>query len=150
MINNKLSKSKMVFIGIVFILIGCLGITYAFFTYNRIGDKESLIVTGDIYMHYVENNQLSIENAIPRDTYDANKYFEFSINGKNTSSEDIYYEILLDHGDNHPTRTERIKDHFLDFRLVEVNNGVETELFNISTLLSIISFNFETIYINLL
>ena len=35
----------------------------------------------------------------------------------------------MNHGDDHETRTTRIRDDLLKFRLVEVNNNVETELF---------------------
>jgi len=56
-------------------------------------------------------------------------YFEFTIDGKNTyDKKDIWYEIVLNHGDEHATRTTRIRDDLLKFRLVEVNNNVETEL----------------------
>ena len=57
-------------------------------------------------------------------------YFEFTIDGKNTyDKEDIWYEIVLSYGDNHQTRTERLRDDLLKFRLVEVVDGVEQVLF---------------------
>ena len=66
----------------------------------------------------------------PSENYIENQYFEFTIEGKNTSSKDIIYDIVLSYGDNHETRTTRIKDKFLKFRLVTVTNDVETEIFN--------------------
>ena len=80
-------------------------------------------------MHYNETSQISLSNVMPSDTY-TNDYFEFTIDGKNTTTnKDIWYEIVLNHGDNHETRTGRIKDNLLMFRLTEVNDNIETEIF---------------------
>jgi len=58
-------------------------------------------------------------------------YFEFTIDGKNTyAKKDIWYEIVLNHGDNHDIRTTRIKDDLLRFSLVEVKDGNEFSLIN--------------------
>ena len=49
-------------------------------------------------------------------------YFEFTIDGKNTyAKKDIIYDIVLSYGDNHETRTTRIKDENLQFTLIEVD-----------------------------
>ena len=48
-------------------------------------------------------------------------YFEFTISGKNTyPKKDIWYEIVLTYGDNHETRTTRIRDNLLKFTLIKV------------------------------
>ena len=126
--NNKEKKLTIV-LGVIFgILVLTIGVSYSLFTFNRVSENSSLVV-GDIYMHYNETNQITIENAMPSDTY-TNDYFEFTIDGKNTTTnKDIWYEIVLNHGDNHETRTERIKDNLLMFRLTEVNDNIETEIF---------------------
>ena len=127
-----MKDKKILIIGVVItvILLFTVGVTYAFFNYNRTGTNNSQLVVGDIYMHFQETNQLTIENAMPQSTYDTNNYFEFTIDGKNTYTEqDIWYEIVLSHGDNHETRTERLRDGLLKFRLVEVIDGEEEELF---------------------
>ena len=111
------------------ILLVTTGITYSLFTSSKTSKNSSLVV-GDVYMNYNETNELTIENAMPSDNYDKTKYFEFTVTGKNTTTnKDIWYEIVLNHGNNHETRTERIKDSLLKFRLTSVNNGVETEIF---------------------
>ena len=64
-------------------------------------------------MHYNETNELTIENAMPSDTFDETKYFEFTIDGKNTyTDKDIWYEIVLTKGNNQTGKT-RIKDNLL-------------------------------------
>ena len=57
-------------------------------------------------------------------------YFEFNIDGKNTSNKDINYNIKLAHGDVIENKTEnnRLMDKYLIFKLVEVINNEEVEL----------------------
>ena len=121
-------KNKIIFLSsiIIGVLTLILGVTFAIFTFNKTSTNSKLIV-GDIYMHYNETNQLVLENAMPSDTYNSTNYFEFTVDGKNTTTnKDIWYEIVLSHGDNHATRTTRIRDDLLKFRLVETKDGVET------------------------
>ena len=196
-------KNKIIFLSsvIIGVLILTLEVTFAIFNFNKTSTNSKLIV-GDIYMHYNETNQISLENAMPNNPYIVNSvmstqeyteggsnelskcvdillvsqtgidstsaeslckddvglqqaydegsldqfnltnkfirnnililnssmpYFEFTIDGKNTTKDkDIWYEIVLSYGDNHPTRTTRIRDDLLKFRLVETKDGVET------------------------
>ena len=126
--NNK--KKKIIIISIILgILLLTIGLTYAMFTISKYSSNSKLIA-GDIYMHYKEASQgIKLENAIPSDTYDTTSYFEFTIDGKNTYlKKDIYYEIVLAYGDEIQNKT-RIKDNLLKFRLTEVIDNKETELF---------------------
>ena len=84
-------------------------------------------------MHYKETNTLNFSNALPQKSYTEGEYFEFTVEGKNTYKEkDVIYDIVLNYGDfpDDPTRTIRIKDELLRFRLVEVVNNEENEIFN--------------------
>ena len=126
--NNK--NKKIIIISIVLgILVLTIGLTYAMFTISKYSSNSKLIA-GDIYMHYKEASQgIKLENAIPSETYDATSFFEFTIDGKNTYlKKDIYYEIVLAYGDEIQNKT-RIKDNLLKFRLTEVIDNKETELF---------------------
>ena len=123
--NNTLGVALLV----VGLLVVTLGITYAVvLVYDGVeGVENSQLVLGDIYMHYNETNQLTLENAMPSLGPDESKYFEFTVSGKNTYTEkDIWYEIVLNHGDNHATRGTRIRDDLLKFRLVEIKDNTET------------------------
>ena len=127
----KRKKSLIITIIITVILLLTVGVTYTVFTYNRAGTNNSQLIVGDIYMHYKENNSINLTDAMPGDEYDLNSYFEFTIDGKNTYTEkDIWYDVILSHGDIPDGKTEnnRIPDEYLKFRLVEVIDGVETEL----------------------
>lgn len=61
------------------------------------------LVTGDIYMNYVETNGINITNTVPMTKEEAlaseDNVFNFQIVGKNNSSKDIYYGISLVNGD---------------------------------------------------
>ena len=125
-------KKELIILGIVtLVLLVTLGVTYAIFTFSKTSVKSELIA-GDIYMKYKETKGISLSNAMPRETYDPNGYFEFTIEGKNTYTEkDIYYDVVLNHGDapSDANRTIRIEDKYLHFRLVEVVNNEEQEIF---------------------
>ena len=127
----KRKKSLIITIIITVILLFTVGITYAIYNYTRAGTNNSQLIVGDIYMHYKENNSINLTDAMPGDEYDLNSYFEFTIDGKNTYLEnDIWYDVILSHGDVPDGKTEnnRIPDEYLKFRLVEVIDGIETEL----------------------
>jgi len=129
---NKKKSAVGLIISILLFIVG-VGVTFAAYTYSRNGLVNSKQLVGDIYMHYTESNQLILTNAMPSNTYDPTKYFEFTVDGKNTTTnKDIYYDILLSHGDVPQGKTEqnRIDDKFLKFRLVEIINSEEAEIFD--------------------
>ena len=143
--NNKRKIAIGSLLGIL--LIGIFGVTYAVYSYSLLGENNKLIA-GDIYMHYKESNTLTLSNAMPSSTYDPNNYFEFTIDGKNTNTKyDIYYDITLNYGDEiaDSNRNIRIKDELLKFRLTEIIDGDEQEIF---TNRSYINLNGERIYKN--
>ena len=92
---------------------------------NRIlEDFENGILTEADKKYFLENN-IIIDNVANLD------YFEFKISGKNTYPEkDIWYEILLNHGETSEGKVEssRIKDYFLRFRLTKVNDNNTEEV----------------------
>jgi len=121
--NKKNISLVGLIMSIILFIIG-VGITFAAYTYSRQGTSNSKQIVGDIYMHYTESNALTLSNAIPSSTFDSTKYFEFTVDGKNTNTKyDIIYDVTLNKGDNHQTRTERLNDKFLKFTLMEKKSG---------------------------
>ena len=123
-----MEKQKIAVLGCLIsgILLVLTGTAYSAFTANINSNNQELLL-GDIYLRFKDNNQIELNNLLPSNTYDSTKYFEFTIDGKNTyTKEDIWYEIVLSHGSNHVTRTERIRDDLLKFTLIEIKEGVET------------------------
>ena len=126
--NNK--KTILITSIILGVLILTISLTYAVFSMSKTGQNSSLVV-GDVYMHYANGNKsINLANAMPSETYDATSFFEFTIDGKNTTTnKDIWYEIILKHGDDLTGKT-RIKDNLLKFTLTETKNGTTTTVFD--------------------
>ena len=126
--NNK--KTILITSIILGVLILTFSLTYAVFSMSKTGQNSSLVV-GDVYMHYANGNKsINLANVMPSETYDATSFFEFTIDGKNTTTnKDIWYEIILKHGDDLTGKT-RIKDNLLKFTLTETKNGTTTTVFD--------------------
>jgi len=94
------NKKKIILSVLVTLLILVIGVTYAFFTYENVGQKSE-VVTGQIYMNYEETSTISLTNVFPETKeqalarQDENGVFEFTITGRNTSKNPVYYEIDL-------------------------------------------------------
>lgn len=133
--NLKKEKKKKILVisSIVAILIIAIGVTYAFYTYSNTG-LESKLIAGEMYMKYAEGSALNISGAMPSATYPdstTGNYFEFQITGKNThETMDISYNLNLAYGDSQNSPKQRIRDQYLLFKLVEVNENVETTIVN--------------------
>ncbi len=134
-LEKKKSNKKIIISSIIvsIVLIGVVGVTFALWSYSKVGPNQELI-SGNIYMKYTETDKtISIEDAMPREEYIPDKYFEFTVEGDNDYTKDIWYEILLSEGDApapETKRTERIRPDLLLFKLVEVENGEETIIFD--------------------
>ena len=126
--NNK--KTIIITSIILGVLILTFSLTYAVFSMSKTGQNSNLVV-GDVYMHYANGNKsINLANVMPSETYDATSFFEFTIDGKNTTTnKDIWYEIILKHGDDVTGKT-RIKDNLLKFTLTETKNGTTTTVFD--------------------
>ena len=104
-------RKKVISISLIvsLILIITLGVTYAAYNTLISGTQNQVAITGDIYMNYIETNQINITNAIPMSKSDAlaseDNVFNFQIVGKNTSDKDIYYGISLVNGDPIDSKT---------------------------------------------
>lgn len=124
--NNKKRLAVIIFfLGLVFLF---TGVSYSLYNNSSLGNDNKMVL-GDIYMHYNGSQSLNLTNVLPSDTYNKDDYFSFTIDGKNTSNKDIYYEILINHGEELAGKT-RILDKFLKFTLVQVNGNNEIVLIN--------------------
>ena len=82
-------------ITIIMIFVVALGTTYAFYFYTKVGNQNQVAITGDIYMNYIETNQINITNGVPMSKEESlatdDNVFNFQIVGKNTSNKDILW-----------------------------------------------------------
>ena len=108
------------------LLIGIFGITYALYSYSKLGGNGEL-VTGDIYMHYKESNSLTLSDALPTNTR-PETYFEFTVDGKNTNTKyDVWYDIIIQRAEVPDGNLEvnRIQDKHIKFTLTEKIDDAE-------------------------
>ena len=105
---NKNSKKKTLIlsiIGLIGLVIVTIGITYAVFTYTKLGTTDNTITSGTLKFLYTENTGvktgIKLTNALPiSDTQGKaldgdNNVFDFSIEATNTGTEAIPYEVTL-------------------------------------------------------
>ena len=103
--NNKRRTLILSIIGLIGLIIVTIGITYAVFTYTKLGTTDNTITTGTLKFLYTENTGvktgIKLTNALPiSDTQGKvldgdNNVFDFSIEATNTGTETIPYEVTL-------------------------------------------------------
>ena len=128
-----MSKKKIVLltISIIVLIVVTVGISYAAFTYNRLGKKENTITTGAISMSYIEStNTISVNNALPttddtgKTRTNSGEYFDFTVKSSITGNTDINYEIAAKEETGNTFNGNNIK-----YYLTSVDsNGKETEV----------------------
>ena len=128
---DKYKKLAMIIcsFGLLFLL---TGVTYSYFNYTKSSSSQQLIA-GDIHFNLNEgDDEIELTNIFPEtkeETRSRNdNYITFTVTGKNTSSKTIYYEFVLNHGEELSSPKSRYNDEHLRFDLVEIDvNGNEIE-----------------------
>ncbi|MDD3241595.1 MAG: hypothetical protein PHQ64_02280 [Bacilli bacterium] len=118
-------------ISIMIIVILSVGITYAMFSYTKVGKIENIIKTGTIAFDYVEEetnginliNALPIDDSIGKSTIEDSNVFDFKISSSNKSNQKIKYQIIASISEETTIDLKAIKIY-----LTEVNNGIEQEV----------------------
>ena len=128
-------KKKIVLsiLGILMLVVVTVGVTYAIFTYTKLGTTENTVTTGTLKFLYTENTGvgagINIENAFPvSDTvgksYDTDKYvFDFKIEGTNTGTEEIPYKVTLI-----KKSTSTLSESNVKVYLTDMTNEADTQL----------------------
>lgn len=132
----KDDKSKTIMLSIVSVLslvIITIGVTYAIFTYTKLGSIENTITAGTLKFLYTENTGvgagINITNAFP--VADAvgmaytgdNQVFDFKVEGENASNNIIPYEVTLRQSDNSTLDATIVKVY-----LTDTTEGVENAI----------------------
>ena len=102
---NKKKALILSIIGLIGLVIVTVGITYAVFTYTKLGTTDNTVTSGTLKFLYTENTGvktgIKLTNALPiSDTQGKsldgdNNFFDFSIDATNTGTEAIPYEVTL-------------------------------------------------------
>ena len=103
--TNKRKTLILSIIGLIGLIIVTIGITYAVFTYTKLGTTDNTVTSGTLKFLYTENTGvktgIKLTNALPiSDTQGKaldgdNNVFDFSIEATNTGTEAIPYEVTL-------------------------------------------------------
>ena len=132
---NKNNKNKVLIlsiIGLIGLIIVTIGITYAIFTYTKLGTTDNTVTTGTLKFLYTENTGvktgIQLTNALPiSDTQGKaldgdNNVFDFSIEATNTGTEAIPYEVTL-----RKKSTSTLKEDYVKVYLTDRTEATEKE-----------------------
>lgn len=132
----KRESKTLIFWIVIIILVTFIltGITIYFMTKPKYYLKEEIpnshIVNSEtINISYKMGNEIILENMSLENIYESINYIEFKISGSNTLNKDCLCKVYLAYGINSKTKNLRIKDKFLNFKLVEIKNNQEEILF---------------------
>lgn len=85
---------------VVLMVIAIVGVSYAAFSYSKLGTKVNTITTGSITMSYEEtDNTISLNGALPttdktgKVRLTEGEYFDFKVSSSITGNVNINYEI---------------------------------------------------------
>ena len=122
--NNKSKQILFSVFGILSLLVITIGVTYAVFTYAKEGTTDNVVTSGTLKFLYTENNTngngISITEAEPisdtkgKELVGDNNVFDFKVEGTNTGSEVIPYEVTLRKKDTSTMGEENVKVYLTD------------------------------------
>ena len=129
---NKKKTLILSIIGLIGLIIVTIGITYAIFTYTKLGTTDNTITSGTLKFLYTENTGvktgIKLTNALPiSDTQGKvldgdNNVFDFSIEATNTGTEAIPYEVTL-----RKKSTSTLKEDYVKVYLTDRTETTEKE-----------------------
>jgi len=122
-----MNKKKQIIASIVAVLLLVLltiGVTYAVFTYTKLGTTENTVTAGTLKFLYTENtgvgagialtDALPVSDTVGKSYSTEGKVFDFSIEATNTGTEVIPYEITLRKKDTSTLGEEAVKVYLTD------------------------------------
>lgn len=96
---DKKNQILMSVLGVFALVIVTVGVSYAFFSYSRVGETTNTITSGDIQFSYVEGTTAVLTNAFPVadavGAADETKPYTFTVSGSQTGQADLRYNVTL-------------------------------------------------------
>ena len=140
--KNKNKKKTLVLsiIGLIGLIVVTIGITYAVFTYTKLGTTDNTVTSGTLKFLYTENTGvktgIKLTNALPiSDTQGKvldgdNNVFDFSIEATNTGTEAIPYEVTLRKKSTSTLGEDYVKVYLTDKTETQESSILEPTNFN--------------------
>ncbi|MBQ8891753.1 MAG: hypothetical protein IJ565_00850, partial [Bacilli bacterium] len=123
--KEKSKKIKIIISIVALILVAALGITYAYFSYTKVGTQNSQVITGNINLYLTEDDEkiIDINQMMPRST-EPDDFLEFTVSGTNEGDQTIYYDVNITHGSTPDiTGAVRIDDSFVGITLQKLTGS---------------------------
>ena len=121
---NKKKTLILSIIGLIGLIVVTIGITYAVFTYTKLGTTDNTVTSGTLKFLYTENTGvktgIKLTNALPISDIQGkaldgdNNVFDFSIEATNTGTETIPYEVTLRKKKTSTLAEENVKVYLTD------------------------------------
>ena len=138
--KKKSSKVIIAVLGIIVLILITVGVTYAVFTYTKLGTTENIIKAGTLDFIYKENTGvgrgISMTNALPVSDETGKSYtaegqvFDFSVEGNNGSNDPIPYEITLRQNGSSTLPNDVVKVYLTDRSSSEESELVEPTFYS--------------------
>ena len=106
---DKKNQILMSVLGVFALVIVTVGVSYAFFSYSRVGETTNTIISGDIQFSYVEGTTATLKNAFPVadavGAADETGAYTFTVSGHQTGEADLRYNVTLMSANDNPEVT---------------------------------------------
>ena len=122
--NNKNRQLIVSLLGIVSLFLITIGVTYAVFSYTKEGTTDNVVTSGTLKFLYTENSAggtgINISEAEPisdaqgKSLVGDNNVFDFKVEGTNTGSDAIPYEVTLRKKDTSTMNESNVKVYLTD------------------------------------
>ena len=136
--NENSSKQVLLSVlGIAVLVVAVVGVSFAFFTYSKTGEKNNTLTTGNIFFNFTEGNAITLTNEFPRtnasglalsNAEGATGALTFHVVGYDSSEKGIEYTVyaLQGEADADATKT-RFKDSEIKLNLKAPATVVENK-----------------------
>ena len=138
--DNKKKALVLSVVGLIGLIVITIGITYAIFTYTKLGTTDNTVTSGTLKFLYTENTGvktgIQLTNTLPiSDTQGKaldgdNNVFDFSIEATNTGTEVIPYEVTLRKKDTSTLAEKNVKVYLTDKTEAQESSILEPTNFN--------------------
>ena len=107
---DKKNQILMSVLGVFALVIVTVGVSYAFFSYSRVGETTNTITSGDIQFSYVEGDTATLKNAFPVadavGAADETGAYTFTVSGYQTGQAELKYNVTLMSANTATVKTE--------------------------------------------
>lgn len=127
--GNKNKKMILGIISVAILIAIIVGVSYAFYSYNRTSTKNNLVTTGKLVFDFTDKEVLKITNAFPITTLEGLSQADpdvcrFTISGYTSNGQTINYKVYAIPGDPIGTKERFIDDVvFLNIKRTDTNTG---------------------------